>query len=90
MIWCSNFISAISPQRWKENEDFIEAKKIVRSLKVINDTAERGVQLITEFNNILTKNEEQKQFLLQVVREHRKLFSDNKKSTAITGLNKLI
>ena len=35
----------------------------------------------------LTKNEEQKQFLLQVVKEHRKLYPDSKKSMVIAGLH---
>ena len=77
----------LSPQKWKQNEDFLEAEKTVHSLKVINDTAERGVQLIQEYNSILTKNEDQKQFLLQVVREHRKIFPDSKKSTTIADIN---
>ena len=80
----------ISPKIWAENVDFKDAEQIVWSLKVVNDTAERGVKLITDYNNILTKNEDQKQFLLQVVREHRKLFPDSKRSTTIAGLNKLI
>jgi hypothetical protein len=40
--------------------------EIIESLKVINDTAKRGVKLMEEFNEKLTKNEHQKQFVLQV------------------------
>ncbi|KAG0725682.1 hypothetical protein GWK47_038130 [Chionoecetes opilio] len=43
---------------------------------VVNDHAERGVALIQEFNGSLTKDEEQLQFLLQVVADHRKAFPD--------------
>ncbi|KAG0726857.1 Tigger transposable element-derived protein 7 [Chionoecetes opilio] len=42
-----------------------------RGLRVVNDTAERGVALIQSFNLRLTKDEEQRQFLLQVVEAHR-------------------
>lgn len=34
--------------------------------KVINDTVERGVKLMEEFNDKITKVEDQKQFLLKV------------------------
>lgn len=76
------------PETWNDNEDFKIAERIVRSLKVVNDTAERGVKLIQDFNQILTKDEDQKQYLLQVVQEHRKLYPDSKKCTVVSGLNK--
>lgn len=36
------------------------------SIIVVNDTAERHVKLMDEFNNKITNDEEQKQFLSQV------------------------
>ena len=42
--------------------------------RVVNDQAERGVALIEEFSGHLTKDEEQLQFLLQVVQEHRRAY----------------
>jgi len=52
----------------------------VESLKVVNDIAERGVSLISSFSSVLTNQEEQKQFLLQVVEKHRQQYPDpNKK-----------
>ena len=74
------------PETWKENEEFKRAEKIVHSLKVVNDTAERGVKLIQDFNAILTKSEEQKQFLLQVVKHHRESYPDSSKTTVVKGL----
>ena len=59
----------------------LKAKKIVNGFKVVNDTAERGVKLIQDFNSCLTKDEEQRQFLLQVVSECRKNFPDSSKAT---------
>lgn len=35
-------------------------------LKVINDTAERGVKLIQDCNSIMSNDEDQKQHLLQI------------------------
>ena len=56
-------------------------KKIVDGFKVVNGTAERGIKLIQDFNSCLTKDEEQQQFLLQLVSECRKFFPDSSKAT---------
>lgn len=65
---------------WEEINSFQEAKKTVTALKVVNDSAERGIALATTFNYSLTKHEDQKQFLFQVVEGHRKRFPDTTKS----------
>jgi len=49
-------------------------KRRLATLKVVNDTAERGVALIQEYNKTLTKDERDLQFLLQVVADHRQLY----------------
>ena len=54
------------PSRWKDQKGYNNGKVIIASLKVVNDTAERGVKLMEEFNQRFTENEEQKQFVLQV------------------------
>jgi len=54
------------------------AKDIVPDLRLVNDTVERGVALMQEFNAFL-KNEEQTQFAIQVIKEHRKRYLDSKK-----------
>ena len=61
------------------DEGFQRSSQIVRNLAVVNDHAERGVALIQEFNGCLTKDEQQLQFLLQVVADHRKAFPDPRK-----------
>ena len=70
-----------SPAAWDNDDDYIEGQRKVRSLKVVNDVAERGVAMIQAFNGVLTNQEEQKQFLLQVVEKHRHDFPDPNKST---------
>lgn len=40
-------------------------------LRLTNDVVERGVKLIQEHNNILEKDENQRQFILQVDSEYR-------------------
>lgn len=59
---------------WSQDNTFQAMKENVTLLKVVNDCAERGVALIQSYNNSLTKNEDQKQYLLQLVSRHRKLF----------------
>jgi len=46
----------------------------VKQLRVVNDCAERGIALISTYNAALTKDESQKQYLLQLVATHRKKF----------------
>ena len=52
------------------------AKKISAEIAVVNDFTERGVALIQDHHNILAKDEEQRQFLLQVVERHRRHHAD--------------
>lgn len=61
----SEFLN-IDPAEWKNNLEYNNAREIISSIKVVNDTAERNVKLMEDFNQKITKNEEQKQFLLQV------------------------
>ncbi|KAL4125995.1 hypothetical protein QTP88_010227 [Uroleucon formosanum] len=60
----SEFLN-IDPVEWKNNLEYNNAREIISSIKVVNDTAERNVKLMEDFNQKITKNEEQKQFLLQ-------------------------
>ena len=55
------------------NADDNAVCKTVRALKVVNDCAERAVRLVTDFNKVLTKSDEQRQLLYQVVEYHQKL-----------------
>jgi len=58
----------------------------VRELCVVNDTAEQGVALMQEFNALLTKDEKQTRFAIQVIKEHRKRHPDSKKATLLKDL----
>lgn len=66
---------------WGDNPTFLEARRRISRLKVVNDTAERAVKLMQDFNRLITAEEEQKQFLLRCVQEHRNLYPDCKKTT---------
>ncbi|KAL4721075.1 hypothetical protein ACJJTC_018577 [Scirpophaga incertulas] len=60
------------------NPAFLETRRRLSRLKVANDTAERVVKLMQNFNGLITAKEEQKQFLLRCVQEHRNLYPDCK------------
>jgi hypothetical protein len=68
---------------WEEDDDYKTSKEIVCSMKVVNDIAERGVALMEEYNKLHTTNEEQKQYLLLLVKQYRKIYPDSKKSTLL-------
>ncbi|PZC70348.1 hypothetical protein B5X24_HaOG203024, partial [Helicoverpa armigera] len=57
------------------------AKRKVLSLRAVNDIAERAVKLMQDFHGLITAKEEQKQFLLRCVQEHRNVYPDCKKET---------
>ncbi|KAE9530083.1 hypothetical protein AGLY_011545 [Aphis glycines] len=71
----------LDPKLWNENDQYKKSKELVNNINVVNDIAERGVKLIEDYNKLLTKNVDQKQYLLQVVNEYRQKFPDCKKST---------
>ncbi|XP_039315242.1 uncharacterized protein LOC120359881 isoform X1 [Solenopsis invicta] len=56
----------LDPMHWKDQDSYKKGRKIINSLRVVNDTAERGVKLMEEFNSKFTYDESQKQFILQV------------------------
>lgn len=71
----------VDPDLWEDRHDYKLASETVRSLKVVNDHAERGVALIQEYSGFITQDESQLQFLLQVVNEHRRVYPDSRKQT---------
>src|SRR5688572_26051415 len=66
---------------WLQRDDYKDAIKTVEHLRVVNDNAERGIALTEEYNSIITRKETQKQYLLQVVQKHRRLFPTSRKDT---------
>lgn len=60
------------PSTWTTNEEYLDSSSFCRGLHVVNDLAERGVKMMTDYNNILTNDEETKQYLLQVVENDRR------------------
>jgi len=66
------------PADWEDDVSFKEASNVARGLAVINDRAERGgIALIQDFNKKLTRDEDQLQYLLQVVTTVSRLHKEN-------------
>ena len=96
-IWIEDFVTSkscdmlkalgilIDPASWNNNESYQKAKVTINGLRVVNDCAERVVALITQYNDVLSKNEEQRQYLLQVVQEHRHKFKTAKKCNLVAS-----
>ena len=62
----------VPPAYWNTFEDFNIAKSFVSSLVTVNDPAERGIKLITDFKESC-KDQENREYLAQVVKHHRQL-----------------
>ena len=75
----TDFLNA-DPSSWKANQTFLSAKERLMALQVINGHAQRAISLIQQFNKVLTNNEEQLQFLLEVVAEYRRTIPDSRKA----------
>jgi len=72
---------AENPSEWDRRNDYQQMVQKVKSLKCVNDFAERGVALVQSYNKLLTKDEAELQFILQVVDEHRQKYPDTLKRT---------
>ena len=67
---------ALPVETWCDTPSYNAAAALVQNLSCVNDCAERGVALMQLFNESITKDEQQKQYLLQVVERHRKNFKN--------------
>lgn len=79
-----NFMNDLEPEKWCDSKDYKTAKSIVDDIKVVNDAAERALALITNYNETLTRKEDQKQLVIQVVGDNRKRIKNFKKQTLST------
>lgn len=75
----------VPPIEWAENITFINARKKIESLAVINDSAERCISLF-QTNNSLANIEENKENALHVVEENRKKYGNLSKSNIVKKL----
>jgi hypothetical protein len=78
-----NYLLNTDPQTWNLSHEYASMKSRVQSLAVVNDPAERGIAFMSQFNKTLTKNEDEKQKIIQVVEINRKQIPNPKKNTLI-------
>ncbi|GBP18839.1 RNA-directed DNA polymerase from mobile element jockey [Eumeta japonica] len=62
---------------WDEDVAYLEAKRKVLSLRAVS---ERGVKFMEDFHGLNTAKEEQQQFLLRSLQEHRNLLDNTHSS----------
>lgn len=55
-------------------------------MKVVNDTVDCGIALIQNYNSVLTKHEDQKQYVLQIVENQCQRLPNPNKSTLVRNL----
>lgn len=70
----------LDPSIWEGNEQFDIAADFFQNLLVVNDAAERGVKFMKDYNRVLTRDEGQLKFILQVVDLYRKKYPSHTKS----------
>lgn len=73
------------PEAWESDACYQNLKDRVDKMKVVNDSAERGIALIQKYNETLTKDEDQKQFLLRFVQRHRQFYPSSSKAAMMAN-----
>ncbi|KAJ8677642.1 hypothetical protein QAD02_013429 [Eretmocerus hayati] len=78
----------LSVESWDSDPDFLDELEVVRRLRVVNDTAERDVELTEKYTN-RTKDEDLKQALLLTILHYKRAYRDANKRTVVTERNKM-
>ncbi|KAL4082915.1 hypothetical protein QTP88_029569 [Uroleucon formosanum] len=50
----------IHPSKWLNSSAYQKGKTIIEQLRIVNDSAERGVKLVEDYNNSITRDKNQK------------------------------
>ena len=64
------------PEEWPNYASFQRLVEFVKNYQLVNDNAEHAVQLATDYNEKVTKNETQRQYLYHTVEQQRRERSD--------------
>ena len=67
-------------KEWSADGDFQRFASYVCHLKVTNDAAERGIKLLSDYLQILTRDDSLRGDILQLVDNHRKKYSKGTKA----------
>ena len=74
-----------NPNDWEEDENYQSARDFVTTVKVINDVAERGVKMASDYATLPTKDDRMRDMIMQGVEKSRKSFPDFRKKTLNFG-----
>ena len=76
-----SILATNDPQISNDIPAFQHTAPVVKSMKVVNDVAERSLALMSSFNQSITRRECQMQKLIQVVEDNRQRIPDTSKRT---------
>ena len=62
------------PSQWEKDPDYKVMEKFAKTVKLVNDVAERGVKMADDYSNCLTKDSEERKKLVMVVQNHRRTY----------------
>lgn len=68
-------------QEWETDEQFQRLCRFALNFQVTNTVAEHCVQLVTDYSEIITKDEQQRQYLYKTVTKQRRERSDLRRAT---------
>ena len=70
----------MNPDKWEDSQDYGIMRNYVRTVKVTNDVAERGVKLMADYATILTEDDDMRQSILHAVERNRIMYPNFKKN----------
>lgn len=76
---CTDFLK-VDPSEWEDREDYRNGLETCKNIHVVNDAAERAVKLFSQYNDILCKCEEEKQWIITAVQSYKSNFPSVNKS----------
>jgi hypothetical protein len=81
-------LASTDPDKWDTIPSYQQTAAVAKSIKVVNDCAERSIALMTSFNQSITRTESEMQKLMQVVEDNRSRISDTSKHTLKTYMTR--
>ena len=76
LLYVSEDFLHLDPTDWPNDPSYQRVAEFVKNFRVVNDLAENAVQLATDYNEKVTRNETQRQCLYLTVQQQRRERSD--------------
>ena len=65
-----------NPSEWHQSSKYEKLANYTKVFRVTNDCAERSVQMFSEYHGKVTKDEQQRQYLMSTIQHERRERSD--------------